>query len=133
MAMLPQTRQPASLPTATVYSLLCFQNQLRLFHWQTTSYAQHKAFGDIYDAFDDLADRFVEAMIGTHGRPGAPASITLTPLSSDADARATIGSFEKVLFDMDSQFDYDANSDLLNIRDEMLGELRKLKYLLTLK
>ena len=47
---------------------LKIQQQLRIFHWQTESYAQHKAFGKAYEEFDDLIDTFVETYIGKYGK-----------------------------------------------------------------
>jgi hypothetical protein len=43
---------------------LKIQQQLRIFHWQTESYAQHKAFGKAYEALDGLIDDFVEVYMG---------------------------------------------------------------------
>jgi len=47
--------------------LLKIQNQLRIFHWQTQSYAQHKAFGKAYEELDALIDNFVEIFSGKYG------------------------------------------------------------------
>ena len=43
---------------------LKIQNQLRIFHWQTSKYTQHKAFGKAYEHFDGLIDEFVEVFMG---------------------------------------------------------------------
>ena len=49
--------------------LIRMQQQLRIFHWQTRSYAQHKAFGKAYESLDDHIDDFVEVFMGKYGRP----------------------------------------------------------------
>ena len=43
-----------------IVPLVQFQQQLRVFHWQTESYAQHKALGKAYEALDGLIDSFVD-------------------------------------------------------------------------
>jgi len=43
-----------------ITGLLTLQNQLRIFHWQTTVYSEHTAFGTAYEALDDLIDSFIE-------------------------------------------------------------------------
>lgn len=131
--MIPQARPSVNIPTSVVYSLLCFQNQMKLFHWQTTSYAQHNAFGFAYDELNGLIDTFVEVMMGSMGRPAAPAPMQLIPIASDADGRSTVMGFEQFLLGLDNAVDCETNPELLNIRDEMLGVTRKLRYLLTLK
>ena len=37
------------------------------------------------------------------------------------------------LMDLSNKYDSTRDSDLLNIRDEIMGEINKLKYLLSLK
>lgn len=112
--------------------LVQFQQQLRIFHWQTDSYAQHKAFGKAYENLDELVDSFVEKYMGTFGRskPTTTFVLELKPLSiSNVDL--AIQHFIDYLKDMNNEIS--DNSDLLNIRDEILGEIHQLKYLLSLK
>ena len=40
--------------------LVGIEQQLRILHWQTDSFAQHKAFGETYGALGDLIDSFME-------------------------------------------------------------------------
>jgi len=112
--------------------LVQFQQQLRIFHWQTDSYAQHKAFGKIYESLDDLVDSFVEKYMGTFGRskPTTTFVLELKPLST-SNVDIAIQHFIDYLKDMNNEIP--DNTDLLNIRDEILGEIHQLKYLLSLK
>jgi len=118
---------------------LGLQNQIRVLHWQTKSYAEHKALGKCYEALDPLIDQFVEVYFGAHDRHTAVASSgesrapleladygDITPQELIEDGIAFVKTeVEKYLEDDDT--------DLLNIRDEMLGVLNQTKYLLTLK
>lgn len=38
--------------------------QVRIYHWQSDSYAQHSALGDLYDSLSVLTDSLVETMQG---------------------------------------------------------------------
>lgn len=48
---------------------LSISNQVKLLHWQTENYAEHYALGNYYEAFNDLADSFIESYAGLYGRP----------------------------------------------------------------
>lgn len=113
--------------------LIEFQQQLRIFHWQTSSYAAHKAFGKAYEQMDGLIDDFVETYMGFYGRskPNTVFNISLQPLVSSEVVETVLNSFEEYLVSMNEEIPN--NSDILNIRDEMLGTLNKLRYLLSLK
>jgi hypothetical protein len=113
--------------------LIEFQQQLRLFHWQTPSYSGHKAFGKAYETFDDLIDTFIETYMGIFGRskPNTVFTINLQPLKNEETVNVVFDNFEFYLKEMSEEIP--EHSDLLNIRDEMLGELHKLKYLLSLQ
>jgi DNA-binding ferritin-like protein len=113
--------------------LIQFQQQLRIFHWQTDSYAAHEAFGEAYKNLDDLVDTFVEEYMGRFGRskPTTTFAIELKPLVNMELVDSVLFNFIQYLEDMDKQIRTETN--LLNIRDEMKSLVRKLQYLLTLK
>lgn len=113
--------------------LLQFQNQLRIFHWQTDSYSKHKAFGKTYENLDGLVDSFVETYMGIFGRskPTTTFSILLKPLLNDQVVDNLLLDFKNYLNEMNSELS--EFTDLLNIRDEILNEVNKLNYLLSLK
>lgn len=113
--------------------LLKIQNQLRIFHWQTTSYAQHKAFGKAYENLDGHIDEFVETYMGKYGRVRAKMTYNIELANLADDYLAYVNDFIVYLQEMNSELDPQKDSDLLNIRDTMLGELNQLKYLLTLQ
>lgn len=116
-----------------VTRLLNVQNQFRIYHWQTKSYAHHKSFGKIYEILDEAIDKLLETYFGKYGRAYATANFNIT-LNNLVDgsgvtlANQTIdflmGEFPKSIKPTDT--------DLLNIRDEIVGDLNRLKYLLTL-
>lgn len=112
--------------------LVQFQQQIRIFHWQTNSFAQHKAFGKTYENLDDLIDTFVETYMGIFGKskPVSVFTLTLEPLDSSDIVFSVLNEFQDYLESM--SFELEENTDLLNIRDSILGEVNHLRYVLTL-
>lgn len=116
-----------------ITKFLTLHNQLKVYHWQTDSYAQHQAFGGAYDAFGGYIDQFVEEFMGKYSRimnkDGFKAeSSNIT----DKDPEKFIEEYITFLVTELPKGLKPEDTNLLNIRDEMLGELQKLKYLLTL-
>jgi DNA-binding ferritin-like protein len=112
---------------------LKIQQQLRVFHWQTESYAQHKAFGKAYENLDELIDQFIEVFTGKYGRPKAKFTYNIELKNYDENFATEIDDAIYFLIEIAKTLDATADTDLLNIRDEMLSELNRLKYLLSLR
>ena len=117
-----------------IKKLVEIQQQLRFLHWQTKSYAKHQAYGGIYSELEGLIDSFVETCMGKHGRPSFSGGYTLEGQDIDeVSIQEFIDGTVSFLIGLSEKYDEKADTDLLNVRDEMLGEFNKLKYLLTLK
>lgn len=111
------------------------REQIKLYHWQTDTFARHKATDEVVQALDASIDSYVEVYMGKYGRPKMTASTNSVKIQNMADKTAAKfihtciaylqGPLVKRLKPTDT--------DLVNIRDEMLGELNKLLYLYTLK
>lgn len=106
---------------------------MRIFHWQTMSFSEHKAYGKIYENLSDLIDNFVEICMAKHGRPdfGGEFQIPLFDYKSINNDQY-INSMIEFLISLDNVYSEQIDSDILNLRDEMLAEVNRLKYLLTL-
>lgn len=116
-----------------ITELLTLQNQLRIFHWATDSYAEHKALGKTYDALNDLIDEYVETFMGIYGRVKLDKNVNVTLVDLSDNIESTVDKYIDYLQNSLTKDLSDKDTDLTNIRDEMLGTLNKLKYLLTLK
>jgi len=118
-----------------IHFLLTLRNQLKLYHWQTKSYARHKAVDKILGELDTHIDSFVEIYIGKYGRPKLSAAQGTLKIRNLTDAGATSLCKSAAIY-MQKQLVKGltaADSDLINIRDEMMGEMHQLLYLFTLK
>ena len=112
-------------------TILQTQGQLKVLHWQTESFAEHSAFGDIYESLEDRFDRLVEVYSGKYKRPkfGGMKQITFADYEN-----LKVDAFVEGVDDfMTNAFMAEQDSELANIRDEIRADLMKLKYLLTLK
>jgi hypothetical protein len=112
-----------------VVKLLEYRDQFHILHWQTKSFAQHKAFDETYTNLLALTDDFVEAMSGKYGNMVVESQIKLVN-TPDIKLDAWLNEIVTFLKSFDSVV---KDTDLLNIRDEMLGVIHKLKYLLRLE
>lgn len=108
---------------------------LRFYHWQTGSYARHVAVGNLYDTLSTLIDKFVEVYMGRYGRPmleDGSMSITVKEMT-DEKAHEYMQEYIYFLKKEMPRHLKQTDTDLLNIRDEMLGEFNKVLYLFTLQ
>ena len=117
-----------------ILKLIQIQTQFKFMHWQTMGDAKHRAYGEIYDTLGDLIDSFTESMMGKYGRPefDSEFSIMFQDLKS-LSVQNFMDGITEFLVSMTEQLDTKYDTDLLNLRDEMLASVNKLKYLLTLK
>jgi|TARA_R110000868_G_C10888296_1_gene763410 hypothetical protein len=114
--------------------LVQIQLQFKFLHWQTFGDAKHKAYGEIYDSMGDNIDRLVESMMGKYGRIQFDSEFSI--MFQDISALSVqnfMDGITEFLVGMTEQLDPKYDSDLLNIRDEILGDINQTKYRLTLK
>jgi DNA-binding ferritin-like protein len=112
-----------------IAKLTYFHEQLHLLHWQTTSYAEHKALGKLYEYVQDFKDGLVEKLMGYTGkRPGLYKIEPLTNCKSE-QCVTDLMSFASALkmYGEKNKF-----HDVCNLADSLSGEAAKTKYLLTL-
>ena len=107
---------------------------VKLYHWKTRSYAQHKATDELYEKLNESIDSFVEILLGKDQsrlnmiEKRMPKMIDT---SSMVDFKARIYEYREFLMDMNTYFDSRRDSDLLNVRDEILGHINQFLYLLS--
>jgi hypothetical protein len=111
------------------------REQIKLYHWQTHSFARHKATDDVLAALDTTIDEYVETYMGKYGRPKLTAATNTVRVGNLSEAsivkfiKAAAAHLQGPLV---KRLSPSKDTDLLNLRDEMLGELNKLLYLFTL-
>jgi hypothetical protein len=113
-------------------------NTVKLYHWKTKSHSEHKATDELYSNLNINIDSFVEIMLGkTGGRVNLTGQKTLPLLdyTNVNDFTKEVNKYKEFLIAMnrDDGLNITNNSDLLNVRDEILGNLNQFTYLLTFK
>ena len=111
---------------------------IKLFHWKTYSYATHKATDELYAKLNEHMDQFIEVLLGKTGiriNLLNNKKISLIDLSSPDQLRAKVDEYKKYLVSLSNNRAINAmnDTDLLNIRDEILGDLNQFLYLLSFK
>ena len=106
---------------------------IKLYHWQTTSFARHKATCELHGALQSLVDDFIEVYMGRYERPIFENGFKMNIQElTDVSAVETIQQYINFLKnDLPKNLE-SSDTDLLNIRDEMLSNLNKTLYLFTL-
>lgn len=114
-------------PTDLLHFLLEAASQIRVLHWGTSSYAEHVALGDLYEAVNDATDRIAEALMGAQAqRLKLKGTLELVDYAEGMPASYVTG-LGKALESIAG-----LPTDILNTRDDLLGAVHKTSYLLTL-
>jgi hypothetical protein len=113
-------------------NLINHQVVMKLFHFQTEHYGAHKASDKYIEKYSGVFDRFLEVAQGIYGK------ISLKKYSLTGSSHTD----ENIVKHLDGMIIYwrskiddilDEYTDLINIRDELVGDAEQLKYLLTFK
>ena len=106
---------------------------IKLYHWNTHSYSRHKATDELHEKLSELVDQFVEVMQGKMFSPNRIRTINSEILAYTPETQPKM--VDKILFyieklqNLNKYFSTTKDSDLLNIRDEMLAHLNQFLYL----
>ena len=114
-------------------SLFEFRIKLHLMHLATDSFAEHKALGKAYEAVNDFIDSFAEMFMGAKGSKDLVKSMGALNVAAEGEAMAVMNELEAFLKGPLAEAIGSDESALLNMRDDLLGKVQTVKYLLTLK
>ena len=116
-----------------VYIFFEMLNTVKLYHWKTRSYAQHKATDELYGRLNENIDKFVEVMLGKD-----ESRIKMMEKKIDLGDYLNVGDFKEKMYkyreflgDLNRHLDEKKDSDLLSIRDDILVDLNQFLYLMT--
>lgn len=114
---------------------------VKLYHWNTFMYSVHKATDGLYGELNTLIDQFVEVLLGKHnnvdkknrGKILDIKTLHVNNYTDNGGFKKEMETYKKFLIGLDKHVKQNENSDLFNIRDEILSLLNKTTYLLTLE
>ena len=110
------------------------REQIKLYHWQTKIYSRHKATDAVIDALDTSIDKYVEVYMGKYGRMkmnSSTGSVSVKNLSESSVINFIKRCITYLTVELVRKLK-ENDTDLVNIRDEMLAELNQLLYLFSL-
>ena len=110
---------------------------IKLFHWKTFDFSTHKATDELYGNLNGNVDKFIEVLLGKTGLRtdlSKAKHLKMVDLKTNEQLKEKISHFKNYLVDLkDNKFMKTMeNTDLYNIRDEILSDLNQFLYLLTL-
>jgi len=114
---------------------------VKLYHWNTLVHSVHVATDDLYGQLNTLVDQFVEVLLGKHNNISQKSknemlsikTLHLNNYKDDGKFNKELETYKNYLIGLNTHFSQHDNTDLFNIRDEILANLNKIPYLLTLK
>jgi DNA-binding ferritin-like protein len=115
----------------TVQLFIELLNVIKLYHWKTKSFPEHKSTDELYSALNEHIDTFIEVLLGKmQTRPQQSIfRINAYNFSSTKELLKYLSKIKKELSQMTTL--YKTESDLLSIRDEILADIHKFEYLLS--
>jgi|TARA_B110000444_G_scaffold213028_1_gene209653 hypothetical protein len=108
-----------------------YSNQLRYYHWQTSSFAQHEALGKFYDSITAILDGLVETWSGRLGNikvdQGSVELVDYTDVESVIESAVSL---RDAYEEFSKTISYD---DIRDQIDDMITSINQTIYLLRLK
>jgi len=110
------------------------QLNLKLYHWMTTKHPRHLASDKLFSDLADLVDQFIEVYIGKYQRPQINEfDIKVINLSDKTIIEFLNLVIKKLSGDFPDKINLTMDTDLLNIRDEIIGAINRTLYLFSLE
>jgi DNA-binding ferritin-like protein len=118
-----------------VRTFLEMLNTVKIYHWKTRTFSQHNATDELYKRLNENVDKFVEVLLGKDESrvKMVERRCELLDFSKGSDFKERMYEYREFLVDMNRYFDAKRDTDLLNIRDEILGDINQFLYLMTFR
>ena len=103
---------------------------LKLYHWQTDSYARHKATDELVDKVSEYKDRFIEVYFGKYGKQKVAKDCKIVLMNqSDADILKFLDSANKDVAEIRKGMEQKVDNDLVSILDDLAVAINQTIYL----
>ena len=115
-------------PNGIVATLTDMLHVVKLHHWRTHDYSVHKATDNLHEALSEQVDSFVEKLLGSKHTRSNLTSLRMRSYNTLPALKRRVEYYKRYLKGMPASL----GTDLLNIRDELLGSLNQFSYMLSL-
>ena len=116
--------------------MIFYRDQLKFYHWAGTElYSRHIASDSLVNSLTEKLDKFIEIMQGSENKKLIiPKTSMIFTVETDVSVIKLLENFKVWLTNILPTLlnSSRSNSDLLNIRDDILGDVNKTLYLFTL-
>jgi len=129
-----RSKSPTSVKKSKiVHKMIEMLNVVKLYHWKTHSFSQHKATDELYSKLNENVDKFVEVLLGKDQSRivSWEKKMEIIQPTSTHQIKDIMYEYRRFLIDLSRIFDAKRDTDLLNIRDEILGDINQFLYLLS--
>jgi len=103
------------------------------YHWLTESYPRHIGSDKLFKNILETSDKFIEVYIGRYGRPNFTQDTIVVKKMSDSEFVIYLKKSVEFLENNIVKFFKPSDSELLNIRDELIAQINQALYLFTLQ
>ncbi len=115
---------------ALVEFFFSIEKSIKLYHWQTKFYSRHKSTDNLVDIIASISDKFMETYQGRYGKLSLNSTEIKVTALNDSNVVSYLEEIASVLESfVEKGFVGEKDTDLLNIRDELLSEINKSMYL----
>ncbi len=124
------------LKSKLVRNFLNLLIDVKIYHWKTYSYAEHKATDELYASLNENIDKFVEVMLGKNGKrlDMKEKKIKIIDPNGKNEFLVMMRDYRELIErDIDKYISMNSNTDLSSIRDDILADINKFMYLMTLR
>jgi len=111
---------------------LGYRNQLKMNHWQTKSYAEHKLIDDLIDSIDENTDKIAEATLGAYGRPKINTTSNNVSDIAISSTEYTLECINKDIQEMLKLYKETEQEGIFALFGDFDGEIKKFLFLSTL-
>lgn len=116
-----------------VEHLLTHINQIRMYHWKTKLFSRHKATDKYLKIIDTIIDTIIEALQGSRESRISDSFTVKFKSVTDTNAPNYLKEHKNWLVSDFPNLLKKDESDILNLRDELLAAINRLSYLFSLK
>lgn len=113
--------------------LMAYRNQLRMNHWQTTSYAEHKWTDNFMEGLAGFIDTIGEYALGALGRPQINTTSTNISDINIVGSKAVLDAIEIDVQEMLAEYKITEFEGMVAVLGELDSSVKKFKFLSTLE
>lgn len=112
--------------------VLRLQGNIKLYHWNTSSYNRHLISDQLYNDLDPALDKFIELLLAKQDRKQSYQAISISyQIMTDEQFYMYMKQFYKAFIELiDKMFDAKHDGDIMNIKDEILVAVNQAVYLM---